>query len=154
MGLMRSVGWLFSGSMLAVSSVYAQNSITALNIGDISNGATIVKIELAQPLAGLPTGFTTDTPPRIVFDFPDTTNGLGKSAQNFTNGGLRSANIVQAGGRTRLVINLDRMLAYNTKIDGNSLSISLQGNAVVTDAGSTLHLAEAKQSAQKSEERR
>lgn len=150
MKFVRLTCWLFSGLMLAASGAYAQNSITALTVGDIANGMTIVKVELAQPLANLPAGFTTDTPPRIVLDFPDTANGLGKSIQDFTEGGLRSANIVQAGGRTRLVINLDRMLVYNTKIDGNSLSISLQSNAVDTKASSnTLRLAEANQGVQK-----
>ena len=149
MKFVHLTGWAFSGLMLATSGVYAQNSITALNVGDIGNGTTIIKVELAQPLANLPAGFTIDIPPRIVLDFPDTANGLGKSAQNFTEGGLRSANIVQAGGRTRLVINLDQMLAYNTKIDGNNLSIALQRNVVEADAGSnTLRLAEAKQGAQ------
>lgn len=150
MKFVRLTCWLFSGLMLAASGAYAQNSITALTVDDIANGMTIVKVELAQPLANLPAGFTTDTPPRIVLDFPDTANGLGKSIQDFTEGGLRSANIVQAGGRTRLVINLDRMLVYNTKIDGNSLSISLQSNAVDTKASSnTLRLAEANQGVQK-----
>ena len=143
MEFMRSAGWVFSGLMLAASSVYAQNSITALNVGDIANGATVVRVDLAQPLASLPAGFTIDTPPRIVLDFPDTINGLGESVKNFSEMGLRSANIVQAGGRTRLVINLDRMLAYNTKIDGSRLSVTLQNSAIVTDVDSTLHLAEA-----------
>ena len=137
--------------MLVVSGVYAQNRITALKVDNTGNGTTILKVELAQPLANLPygAGFTLDTPPRIVLDFPDTANGLGKSVQDFTKGDLRSANIVQVEGRTRLVINLDRMLAYNTQIDGSNLLIALQGNAVATDAGSaTLHLAEAKQGAQ------
>ncbi len=126
-----SAGWVFFGSMFAASGVCAQNSIAALNAGGVDNGATIIKVELAQPLDSLPKGFIIDIPPRIVLDFLDTANGLGRSVQDFTVGSLRSANIVQAGGRTRLVINLDQMLAYNTRIDGNSLLIALQGNADV-----------------------
>ena len=141
-----SAGWVFFGLMLAASGACAQNSITALNAGGAGNGTTIIKVELAQPLANLPKGFTTDTPPRIVLDFPDVANGLGKSTQEFTEGSLRSANIVQAGGRTRLVINLDRMLAYNTRIDGSNLLVALQGNAA--DAGGSLNPAGAKQDAQ------
>ncbi|OGS98608.1 MAG: hypothetical protein A3F73_03965 [Gallionellales bacterium RIFCSPLOWO2_12_FULL_59_22] len=113
---------------------YAQNNITALNVAGIDNGKTVIKVELAQPLANLPPGFTTDAPPRIVLDFLDTTNGLGKSVQDFTVGGARSANIVQAGGRTRLVINLERMLAYNTSIDGNNLLLALQDEAAAAPA--------------------
>lgn len=144
----RLTWWVFSGLMSVASSVCAQNSITALNIGGIGNGTTIIKVELAQPLANLPAEFTMNAPPRIVFDFPDTANGLGKSVQDFTEGGLRRANIVQADRRTRLVINLDQMRAYNTSIDGSNLLIALQGNAADADTGSnTLRLAEAKQDA-------
>src|SRR5574340_1112885 len=87
----------------------AQNSITALNVSSTGDGATVIKVELAQPLANAPAGFTINTPPRIALDFPNTANGLGKSAQEFNEGDLRSANIVQAGNRTRLVINLTQM---------------------------------------------
>ena len=143
-------GWVFSGLMSVASLAYAQNSVTALSAGGIGNGAAIIiKVELTEPLTHLPAGFTTNTPPRIVLDFPDTVNRLGKSVQDFTEGDLRSVNIVQAGERTRLVINLDRMLAYNTRIDGSSLSIALQDNAVDTDAGiGLLRLAELKQDTQ------
>ena len=143
-------GWVFSGLMSVASLAYAQNSVTALSAGGIGNGAAIIiKVELTEPLTHLPAGFTTNTPPRIVLDLPDTVNRLGKSTQDFTEGDLRSVNIVQAGERTRLVINLDRMLAYNTRIDGSSLSIALQDNAVDTDAGiGLLRLAELKQDTQ------
>lgn len=134
---MKFAGLVFLGLMSVASGVYAQNSITALSIDGIGSGTAIIKVELAQPPATLPTGFTIDTPgapPRIVLDFLDTTNGLGRTVQEFTAAGLRSANIVETGGRTRLVINLDKMLAYNTRIDGNSLMIALQGE--VAGAGS------------------
>jgi len=142
-------GWIFFGLMSAASGVYAQNNITALNAGGAGNGTTVIKVELAQPLVNLPTGFITDTPPRIVLDLLETANGLGKSIQKFNEEGVRSVNIVQVGGRTRLVINLDRMLVHNTRIDGNSLLITLQGSAVNADAGNNaLPLAGAKQGAQ------
>ena len=132
----------------AQAQAEAQNSITALNVSRTGDGATVIKVELAQPLANVPAGFTINTPPRIALDFPNTANGLGKSVQDFSEGDLRSANIVQAGNRTRLVINLNQMLAYDTKIDGNNLLITLQGKAAVV-AGSTSRFAEAKQGAQK-----
>ena len=132
----------------AQAQAEAQNSITALNVSSVADGTSVIKVELAQPLANVPAGFTINTPPRIALDFPNTANGLGKSVQDFSEGDLRSANIVQAGNRTRLVINLNQMLAYDTKIDGNNLLITLQGKAAVV-AGSTSRFAEAKQGAQK-----
>lgn len=122
----------------------AQNSITGLNVSRAGNGKTVIKVGLAQPLANLPAGFTTDTPPRIVLDFPNTTNGLGKSVQDFPEGDLHSTNIIQATGRTRLAINLNRMLSYNTRIEGNSLLITLQGKvADIAAIGDTSRFVEA-----------
>ena len=105
------------------------NSINGLSVSASSDGSTVMKVELQNPLTEPPAGFTISSPPRIAFDFTNTTNGLGKSAQNFSEGGLRSANIVQAGNRTRLVVNLEQMLTYDTKILGNSLMITLHGKA-------------------------
>ena len=129
----------------------AQNSITALSVS-AGNGVTVIKVGLEQPLANLPSGFTINTPPRIAFDFPNTANGLGKSIQDFTEGDLRSANIVQAGSRTRLVVNLNQMLIYDTKIEGNNLMITLHSKPAETVASSTTsRFAEAKPGTQKHE---
>jgi type IV pilus assembly protein PilQ len=121
-----------------------QNNITGLSVST-GTGITIIKVELSQPLVNLPAGFAINTPPRLAFDFPNTANGLGKSVQDFAEGNLRSANIVQAGNRTRLVVNLNQMLSYETKIDGNNLQIILHDKPVEVAGGSTARFAEAKQ---------
>ena len=150
-GLVRLLGLLAAFGMLGAQAQGGeQNSITALSVASTGGGATVIKIELARPLENAPVGFTINTPPRIALDFPNTANGLGKTVQDFNEGDLRSANIVQAGNRTRLVINLGQMLAYDTRIDGNSLLVSLRGKtADRTAAGSVSRFAEAKQGAQK-----
>ena len=126
------------------------NSITALSASSAGDGTTVIKVDLIQPLDSPPAGFTINTPPRIAFDFAETTNGLGKSVQDFAEGDLRSANIVQAGTRTRLVVNLNQMLVYDTKIEGNSLLITLHGKtADAAMANNTSRFAEAKQDTQK-----
>lgn len=128
-----------------------QNSISALSVST-GNGVTVIKVGLDQPLTNLPAGFTINTPPRIAFDFPNTTNGLGKSIQDFSEGDLRSANIVQAGSRTRLVVNLNQMLTYDTKIEGNNLMITLHVKPAETVASTTTsRFAEAKPGTQKHE---
>ena len=83
-----------------------------------SGGKVVVKVTLKQALASPPAGFTVNNPPRIAFDFPNTTNALGRSTQEVGEGDLRSINVVQAGDRTRLVLNLSRAAGYDTQIDG------------------------------------
>ena len=149
-GMMQMLGLLIAFGLCGTQAqADALNSINALNVSSPGDGTTVIKIELAQPLANVPAGFTINTPPRIALDFPNTANGLGTSVQNFNEGDLRSANIVQAGNRTRLVINLNQMLAYDTRIDGNSLLVTLQGKAADQAAAvSTSRFAEARQDAQ------
>lgn len=116
-----------------------QNSITGLDVGNTGNGETLITVGLARPLANLPAGFTTDDPPRIILDFPNTANGLGRSVQDFPGEVLHSTNIVQSAGRTRLAINLNRPLSYSASIEGNKLLIALQakGGDVVANGDIT-----------------
>ncbi|MFA6920948.1 MAG: type IV pilus secretin PilQ [Gallionella sp.] len=145
---------IFKGALLGLLMVFGmaqaetQNKITALSVTEAGAGATVIKVELAQPLANPPAGFTINTPPRIALDFPNTANDLGRSAQDFSVGDLRSANIVQAGSRTRLVVNLNQMLSYETKMDGNTVLITL--HARVADQPATIsRFADARQGSQK-----
>lgn len=144
-----SAGWLFFGLMSVASGVYAQNSLIALNVSDAGNSTTVIKVEFAQPLANLPAGagFTLSNPPRIVLDFHDTANELGKPAQDIIDAGVRSVSISQSGESTRLIVYLNQMFPNNIKIDGRSLLIAVQVNAVKADVG--IRLAETKQDAQK-----
>ncbi|MEI7456240.1 MAG: type IV pilus secretin PilQ [Nitrosomonadales bacterium] len=127
----------------------AQNKITALSVSEAGPGLTVIKVEMAEPLNNPPAGFTINVPPRIALDFPNTENALGRSAQDFSAGDLRSANIVQAGSRTRLVINLNQMLGYETRTDGKNILITLHAKQAEQSAPSTTRFADARQTAQK-----
>ncbi len=139
--------------MLSLLTFQAQaqtdNSIVAISANDTHSGATVIKVELAHPITQLPAGFTVSTPPRIALDFANTSNALKASAQDFSLGSLRSANIVQAGTRTRLVINLNQMLPYDTRLDGNSVLITLHEKVADTATRmTTSRFADADKSAQ------
>ncbi|MDO8813429.1 MAG: hypothetical protein Q7J38_15545 [Gallionella sp.] len=121
-----------------------QNSITGLDVSSTGNGETVIKVGLEQPLVNLPLGFTTDTPPRIVLDFLNTSNGLGKSIQDFHERDLNSTHLIQVARRTRLSINLNRALFYNTRIEGSSLLITLTDKVANTaEIGDQLPITEA-----------
>jgi type IV pilus assembly protein PilQ len=94
------------------------------------DGKFVVRVGLKSAPKSQPAAFTINTPPRIAFDFPDTENGLGAAVQTFGDGEIRSANIVQAGNRTRLVINLEQMAGYDTRVEGNEVLITLQPKGI------------------------
>ena len=103
----------------------AQNAIQAVS-GSIQGSTEVVRIDLAEPLTSLPTGFLVQSPARIALDFPGVGNSMGRSAVDLNFGNLRSANVVQAGDRTRVVLNLKAPTAYKAEIQGKSLLITLE----------------------------
>ncbi len=105
------------------------NSIESINVAALREGNIVVRVTLRQPLANPPAGFSINNPPRIAFDFPNTGNALGKTMQEAGDGDLRNMNIVQVGGRTRLVMNLNKPLGYDTRVDGNNVIITLHAAA-------------------------
>jgi type IV pilus assembly protein PilQ len=114
---------------IATTSAYAQNSIEAVNVSAQQGGSTLVKITLKGTPAATPASFVVNNPPRIAFDFPGTANGSGKTTHEIGEGDVRRINIVQAGDRSRLVLETSRQLGYDAKIEGNTILVTLGGSA-------------------------
>src|ERR1700757_2840128 len=124
--------WI-AAAILAISalgtSAQTANSIDAVSVAKGSSGRTVVKFTLKAPLANPPAGFAITDPPRIALDFPDTANGLGRTAQDVGDPSLRSLNVVQAGARTRVVFNLNKPQSYETRLEGNVVYVTLTEQA-------------------------
>lgn len=114
--------------LLPCLAVAQPNSIDTLQVGQ-HDGQTVVKIGLSQALTAPPSSFSVADPARIVFDFPQASNGLGRNVQQVDQGDLRSVNIVQAGDRTRMVLNLKKMTTFETKLEGGFVLVTLQSSA-------------------------
>jgi type IV pilus assembly protein PilQ len=105
--------------------VHAQNAIQSLT-GGVQAGVEVIRIETTEPLAAIPTGFTIQSPARIALDFPGVVNNIGRNSVEMNQGNLRSANVVQAGDRTRVVINLKQAAAYQARTEGKTLIVVLE----------------------------
>ncbi len=108
----------------------AIESITANQQG--SN--VVVNIAMKHAPSKLPIGFSITNPSRIALDFGATVNATGKTSQDVNLGDLRAINVVQAGERTRLVLNLKRALNYAAAIDGKSVIVTVEGSGGVAQA--------------------
>ncbi|KAI1694385.1 AMIN domain-containing protein [Ditylenchus destructor] len=105
----RALACTLALAALMPVQAWAQNTIRSISSTQQS-GSDVVRIELAQPLKELPRGFAVQVPPRIALDLPGVGNGLGRSAVEINTGNMRSANVAQAGDRTRVVLNLRHRL--------------------------------------------
>jgi len=127
----------------ATTAIAGQNNIENVTYTTLQSGKIEVKVSLNQALTSPPVGFTTNNPPRIALDFPGTINALGKNMVEVGQGTLRTVNIVQAGNRTRLVMNLAKPVGYETRMDGKDLYVTLQSSpAIVSNANVTTRFAE------------
>ncbi|WP_199758512.1 type IV pilus secretin PilQ [Aquabacterium soli] len=88
-------------------------------------GVDVVRIDLTEPLPSLPTGFVVQAPPRIAIDLPGVSNALGRNTVDINQGNLRTANVAQAGERTRLVLNLRQPSSYRASLQGKALLLTL-----------------------------
>ncbi len=87
-----------------------------------------VTLTFSEPVAA-PENFATGEPARIVLDFNGVKNKLSERTQQINSGETRSIATVEAGDRTRMVINLLRKIPYEIQTAGNTVKITLNGNA-------------------------
>lgn len=109
---------------LTATYAHAQSAIEAVT-GTVQGGVEVVRIDLSKALTLLPSGFAIQSPPRIALDFPGVSNAMGRSTIEVNQGNLRSVTVVQAGDRTRVVLNLKQPASYKTEIQGKSLLVAL-----------------------------
>ncbi|WP_091877084.1 type IV pilus secretin PilQ family protein [Massilia yuzhufengensis] len=112
------------GGGAAAAQGNAIESITANQQG----ANVVLNIAMREAPAKPPIGFSITNPARIALDFGATTNATGKTAQDINLGDVRGLNVVQAGERTRLVLNMTRPLNYATAIDGKSVIVTVEGS--------------------------
>src|SRR5256884_4509447 len=82
-----------------------------------------------------PLSFTIDNPARISFDLPNTTLALASRRIDVHASGLDTILAAETKGRTRLVLNLDKLVPYDTRVEGNSIIVMLGGSAARASAG-------------------
>ena len=76
-----------------------------------------------------PNSFSIDEPARVVLDFAGVHNKLDKKTQEINIGLTRSVSTIEAGERTRLVINLSQKAPYTIEQDGNVVLVTIDGGA-------------------------
>jgi len=126
---------LVNPAMAAVLDTNA-NTLDAISYSTLPGDTVQLRLKMSGP-ASEPGSFTIDNPARIALDFPNTKSRLASKSKTIGVGAARSVTAVEAGGRTRVVINLTRLVNYETRIDGNDIIVTLnatQSTAAVEPA--------------------
>jgi len=115
---------LFCFSFFSVTIASVTNKLEKIQFASMPGNK--VQIELKMDGAPqIPKSFSTDNPARIAIDLLGVSNKAGKKALPINIGNALSVRAVEAGGRTRVVVNLSASTAYSTKVEGDSVYITL-----------------------------
>jgi type IV pilus assembly protein PilQ len=112
---------------LAPAAVLAQAAANSIERVDATQTGTsvVLTIQMKAPVGGIPASFSVANPARIAIDLPQTSSNLGRNLVEINQGDLRSVNVVQAQGRSRIVLNLRRAVTHAITVDGSTIQVAL-----------------------------
>jgi type IV pilus assembly protein PilQ len=73
--------------------------------------------------------YTIEKPARIAIDFPGTRSALERKRYSLPYGNATGVLVLESGDRTRLILNLVKLVPYDTRVDGNSLYLTVGQDA-------------------------
>ncbi|WP_077045038.1 type IV pilus secretin PilQ [Pseudomonas sp. KK4] len=101
--------------------VYAAN-LKALDVAALPGDRVELKLAFDAP-PPTPRGYTTESPARIALDLPGVTSQLKSKTRDLGSGNARSATVVEANDRTRVIVNLTQLTPYDLRVEGNNLFV-------------------------------
>ncbi|MCB1561826.1 MAG: type IV pilus secretin PilQ [Xanthomonadales bacterium] len=116
----------------------AENVLQDVSFSAAGDGGVNVTLQLAGP-AGDAQIFTTESPPRIAVDLPDTRSEVANRRIAVGSGATSAISTIEAGGKTRVVIDLFQMATYDARTEGNRVLLRIgsahAGSPAATQAG-------------------
>ena len=122
---------------LLLSSELFAGSIQGIGFTPLPGGEVEVAIKLDGPAD--PQIFSTENPARIALDFADTKLAVKNRAVNVGMGATKTITAVEAGNRSRVVIDLFRASGYETRMEGDTLVVRVSNgfSGEVASSGGT-----------------
>ena len=138
-GALRRAGRLLSGAAAALALAWgglaqAQAvSLTAVEVQPQAGNTLQVRLRTSGP-APEPMAFTIDQPARLSIDLPGTGLALDNRRVDVKAAGVDSIVAAEAGGRTRVVFNLDALVPYTARAEGDAVIVTFGSGAAAQQA--------------------
>src|SRR5579871_1426162 len=127
-GLRGTTLWLVLGVLAMLGSGLAHAAdgpaLQAIDVQPLPGQQLQLTMRLSGP-APQPLAFTIDNPARISLDLPNTTLALPSRRIDVHASGLDTILAAETKDRTRLVLNLDKLVPYDTRVEGNNIVVLL-----------------------------
>ncbi len=104
-------------------------TLTSIKTVSLAGGKVEVELTLSQA-APKPLSFSVNQPAMIILDLPDTGIELAQTQQTLNVGALASVQVVATSNRTRVVLNLNEMTSYRTRVEGRHVYVTLGGETI------------------------
>ena len=98
--------------------------LTAIDVQPLPGAQVELRLRLSGP-APEPMSFTIDNPARISLDLPNTTLALPQRRQDVNVGPVTTVLSAEANGRTRVVLNMNQLVPYQTRVEGDSVYVTI-----------------------------
>ena len=122
-----------------IKKAASNGSATALKSASFTSlpGDSVqIRLSFSGP-AKEPGNFTINNPARIVLDFPKTSSALGWKNKNIGIGFAKSITAVEAGNRTRVILNLVQLIPFESEVSGNNVIVTLAGSRTAQTTSTT-----------------
>jgi len=126
----RAPAWLLLSSMALAgpSAAWAEAVLKDVEFTTLPGKSIEIQMQFdSAPTA--PKAYLIEQPPRLVLDFWDASNGLKDKLLAVRSGSVDSLHFAEANDRMRVVANLNDVVGYETRIEGNNLFLELGGQA-------------------------
>ncbi len=136
---MRNFGkGLLKGLVLVLAiapaaAVFADTSVTSVAHSSTADGGVRIALETSGDVPQVSV-FATESPARIVLDLADTANQAGSDPVFVGQGSVQQYSTLEAGGRTRLVVDLSRAVAYDYSADAGQVVLTVSGGGAPATA--------------------
>ncbi|MDD1008645.1 type IV pilus secretin PilQ [Pseudomonas shahriarae] len=112
----------FSLWIALLSPMVQAANLKALDVAALPGDRVELKLSFDGP-PPQPKGYTTESPARIALDLPGVASQLASKNLDLGNGNARTATVVEAKDRTRLIVSLTQLAPYDTRVEGNYLFV-------------------------------
>ena len=117
-----------------LATLLASHQALALAVTDIEfSSRPGSRFEVRLEFDGAPPeelqSYTIEKPARIAVDFPGTRSALDRKRYSLPYGNATGVLVLESGDRTRLIMNLVKLVPYDTRIDGNNLFLTVGQDA-------------------------
>jgi type IV pilus assembly protein PilQ len=110
-----------------------QPALQSIDVQPLSGQQLQLTLHLSAP-APQPLSFTIDNPARISLDLPNTTLALPSRRIDVHSSGLDTILAAETKDRTRLVLNLDKLVPYDMHVNGSNIIVLLGTGVAATTA--------------------